>query len=133
MVTTANFDFPGLKARGRALKIVDGDTLDMELDIGFYLTFKSRFRLLGIDTPELNSKDVLVRASAITAKETLRDMVMPNGVEREIWPLMVTVNKDPDNFGRWLAKIEAYNETYGGHIDVGDKLIELKLAVPYRR
>jgi micrococcal nuclease len=134
MTITANYDFPGLKARGRAIKVIDGDTLDLELDIGFHLTFKSRFRILGIDTPELNSKDVLERAKAIEAKDMLMRMVMPNGVELTKWPLMVTVNKDPDNFGRWLAEIHLYNDDIEAiPIDVGTKLIGLGLAVPYKR
>ena len=39
------------------VKVVDGDTLDVTLDLGFSLTTKQRIRLNGIDTPESVTKD----------------------------------------------------------------------------
>ena len=41
----------------RVFNIVDGDTIDCELDLGFHLMTKLRFRLLGIDTPEVVGAD----------------------------------------------------------------------------
>ena len=133
MTITSYYDFPVTKLRGRCLKVVDGDTLDMELDLGFHLTFKARFRLSGIDTPEMNSKVPEERLKAHEAKDTLIRMVMPNGVEPTRWPLLVTTMKDTDNFGRWLASIELYNEDFDGVITVNAKLLELGLAEVYKR
>ena len=38
--------------KAKVLRVVDGDTYDMELDLGFDIKFKARFRLNDIDTPE---------------------------------------------------------------------------------
>ncbi len=40
------------------LKVVDGDTVDVEIDLGFDLTKKERVRLGGIDTPESRTRDL---------------------------------------------------------------------------
>ena len=37
--------------------IVDGDTIDVDIDLGFDISFYSRVRLAGIDTPESRTKD----------------------------------------------------------------------------
>lgn len=41
----------------KILKVVDGDTLDIELDLGFTVLIKERVRLIGIDAPEIFGKD----------------------------------------------------------------------------
>ena len=41
----------------KILNVVDGDTLDIELDLGFTIRIKERVRLLGIDAPEIFGKD----------------------------------------------------------------------------
>ena len=38
-------------------RVVDGDTIDISIDLGFDLTKKERVRLAGIDTPEKRTKD----------------------------------------------------------------------------
>lgn len=55
--------------KATAIKVVDGDTIDCEIDLGFHIKVVKRVRLAGIDTPELNSEDVLVREDAIAAKK----------------------------------------------------------------
>ena len=40
------------------VKIIDGDTIDAEIDLGFSLTKKERIRLAGIDTPETRTKNL---------------------------------------------------------------------------
>ena len=41
----------------KILNVVDGDTLDIEIDLGFTVRIKERVRLMGIDTPEVFGKD----------------------------------------------------------------------------
>ena len=40
------------KYNAKVLKVIDGDTVDLEIDLGFKISFKTRVRLIGIDTPE---------------------------------------------------------------------------------
>jgi len=50
-------------------RVVDGDTLDLEFDLGFKVSTRQRVRLARIDTPELRSKDRQERVRALKAKE----------------------------------------------------------------
>ena len=53
-------------------KIVDGDTIDVDIDLGFDISFSSRVRLAGIDTPESRTTDKAEKALGIEAKEYLK-------------------------------------------------------------
>jgi micrococcal nuclease len=52
--------------------VVDGDTIDVLIDLGFDILFASRVRLAGIDTPESRTKDLAEKALGIEAKEYLK-------------------------------------------------------------
>ena len=52
--------------------IVDGDTIDVLIDLGFDILFASRVRLAGIDTPESRTKDIAEKALGLEAKEYLK-------------------------------------------------------------
>lgn len=75
-------------------KIVDGDTLDLSVNLGFRIYNRDRFRLLGIDTPE--------RGQAGWAKATaaLKNLI-PVGAE----VIINTAKPYRDKYGRWLATI----------------------------
>jgi micrococcal nuclease len=52
--------------------VVDGDTIDVVIDLGFDILFASRVRLAGIDTPESRTTDKTEKALGIEAKEYLK-------------------------------------------------------------
>jgi micrococcal nuclease len=52
--------------------VVDGDTIDVLIDLGFDILFASRVRLAGIDTPESRTKDLAEKALGLEAKEYLK-------------------------------------------------------------
>jgi micrococcal nuclease len=52
--------------------VVDGDTIDVLIDLGFDILFASRVRLAGIDTPESRTKDLDEKALGLEAKEYLK-------------------------------------------------------------
>jgi micrococcal nuclease len=52
--------------------VVDGDTIDVVIDLGFDILFKSRVRLAGIDTPESRTTDKAEKALGLEAKEYLK-------------------------------------------------------------
>ena len=80
------------------VRVVDGDTVDIIIDLGFSLTKKERVRLAGIDTPESRTRDLEEKAMGIESKEflerRLRDGV-PSG-------LRVRTEKD-GKYGRMLG------------------------------
>jgi micrococcal nuclease len=55
----------------KVLKIVDGDTIDVDIDLGFSVSFTQRVRLAGIDTPESRTKDLKEKALGLEVKEHL--------------------------------------------------------------
>lgn len=80
------------------VKVVDGDTVDIVLDLGFGIFTKQRLRLKGIDTPETLTKDEVERKFGNEAKEFV-----------SIWTinqksLRVKTFKD-DKYGRLLAEL----------------------------
>ena len=52
--------------------VVDGDTIDVVIDLGFDILFKSRVRLAGIDTPESRTSDKAEKVLGLEAKEYLK-------------------------------------------------------------
>ncbi len=53
-------------------KIVDGDTIDVDIDLGFSISYSQRLRLAGIDTPESRTTDKLEKTLGLESKEYLK-------------------------------------------------------------
>lgn len=60
---------------GKVVKIVDGDTIDVNVDLGFSIKTKQRFRLFGIDAWEIRGKE---RKLGLKAKEWVKE-ILPIG------------------------------------------------------
>ena len=56
-------------------KIVDGDTIDVDIDLGFDISFSSRVRLAGIDTPESKTSDKMEKALGLESKAYLKHAI----------------------------------------------------------
>jgi micrococcal nuclease len=55
--------------------VVDGDTIDVDIDLGFSISFSSRVRLAGIDTPESRTLDKMEKALGLEAKAFLKNSI----------------------------------------------------------
>jgi micrococcal nuclease len=53
-------------------KVVDGDTIDADIDLGFDISLTKRIRLAGIDTPESRTADAYEKKLGLQAKEWLK-------------------------------------------------------------
>lgn len=53
-------------------KVVDGDTIDVDIDLGFNVSYFQRVRLAGIDTPESRTSDEYEKKLGIESKEWLK-------------------------------------------------------------
>jgi len=102
---------------GTLVRVVDGDTCDMTLDVGFHLKATLRLRLLGINTPEKNDPNPVLRAKALEALAFLR-------LRLDGRTCIVKTSK-ADSFGRYLADIYVDGE----HVNA--ELLAKGLAVPY--
>jgi micrococcal nuclease len=56
----------------QVLKVVDGDTIDVDIDLGFSISYSQRLRLAGIDTPESRTTDKFEKTLGIESKDYLK-------------------------------------------------------------
>ena len=56
----------------QVMKVVDGDTIDVDIDLGFSISYSQRLRLAGIDTPESRTTDKLEKSLGLESKEYLK-------------------------------------------------------------
>jgi endonuclease YncB( thermonuclease family) len=80
------------------VKVVDGDTIDVVIDLGFDLSKKERVRLAGIDTPESRTRDLKEKKLGLEAKEHLSTN-LTNAKQ-----LIISTEKD-GKYGRMLGTI----------------------------
>ena len=52
--------------------VVDGDTIDLSIDLGFDIWYNSRVRFLGIDTPESRTRDLEEKERGLAAKDRVK-------------------------------------------------------------
>ena len=78
------------------VKVIDGDTVDIVIDLGFDLSKKERVRLAGIDTPESRTRDAEEKVFGLEAKAYLKTRL--EGSEK----LVVKTEKD-GKYGRMLG------------------------------
>jgi|TARA_R110000823_G_scaffold315193_1_gene446088 micrococcal nuclease len=90
--------------RAKLNRCVDGDTADLEIDLGFYLTAKVRCRLLGVDTPERGKPDYK-KATAM-----LHNLIISETDDEGYF--IVHVGKT-GKYGRWLVDIRNVNSVLG--------------------
>lgn len=106
---------------------VDGDTITISIDLGFYTSRLERVRLLGsaggVDTPELHSRDPEERVRANLARARVLALVPPGTQVR-----VITERDRRDGFGRFLAQVLLEDGR-----NLGDVLLSEGLAVPWVR
>jgi micrococcal nuclease len=56
----------------KVTNVVDGDTIDVDIDLGFSVSFSQRLRLAGIDTPESRTTDKMEKTLGLESKEYLK-------------------------------------------------------------
>ena len=57
------------------LKVVDGDTIDANIDLGFDISVKKRVRFSGVNTPECRTKDLEEKAKGLAAKDRVKQLL----------------------------------------------------------
>jgi micrococcal nuclease len=113
----------------RCINVVDGDTIDVELDVGFRSIRTERLRLLGVNCPETKgaTREAGLRAKAATM-EWLNDVQF--APVRHPFPLIVETYKS-DVFGRYLARVWYATDAGDPDRDLSAFLINTENAVPY--
>ena len=62
--------------RGKLERVVDGDTIDALIDVGFYIWIKKRIRYSGIDTWESRTRDLAEKAKGLEAKARNKELLL---------------------------------------------------------
>ena len=102
-------------------RVVDGDTVDVVLDLGFDVRFFSRERLYGIDTPESRTRDKDEKARGLISKKFLQDSL----ADQEA--VIKTKLKDSrGKYGRVLG------ELWVDGVNINQTMVDKHLAVDYQ-
>ena len=95
--------------------VVDGDTIDVIIDLGFDILFSSRVRLAGIDTPESRTTDKAEKVLGLEAKDYLKKSL------KDAKSVIIKTEKmdSSEKYGRILGWVYVNGET----ISLNDKMI----------
>lgn len=87
----------------KVVKIVDGDTLDALVDLGFDTWKQVRIRMMGINTPESRTRDLEEKARGLAAKARLKEILKENKNK------FILVSHGVGKYGRCLGEIYVEN------------------------
>jgi micrococcal nuclease len=109
----------------KVVKVVDGDTVDVDIDLGFGVWLKKqRIRLYGIDTPESRTRDLEEKKCGLLAKDYLVNSLGEDAVLR-------TRKDGKGKYGRILGEFIVYDASKDAYRPVNEIMIENKLGVRY--
>lgn len=97
-------------------KVVDGDTIDVDIDLGFNISYSQRVRLAGIDTPESRTTDKMEKALGLEAKEYLKYKLK----DAKLIVIKTELPDSSEKYGRILGWVYVDGNT----ISVNDEMIE---------
>ena len=91
--------------RAKIIKVVDGDTVDVDIDLGFGVVLTDeRVRMMGIDTPESRTRDKVEKKFGLASKARLKEILGKQAI------LQTQINKNGEDmkgkFGRILGDFQ---------------------------
>lgn len=107
----------------RLVDVIDGDTIDVQIDLGFDISFSSRVRLTGIDTPESRTTNLSEKKYGLEAKEWLKHRLLSA-------KKIVIRTEKPDSsekYGRILGTLVIDDEP----VSLNDQLVKSGYAWAY--
>jgi micrococcal nuclease len=105
-------------------RVVDGDTIDAMVDLGFDIWKHVRIRFNGIDAYESRTKDLEEKAKGLKAKARVEELLALTNGEFKLY------SKGVDKYGRCLGEIKIEAGIHNT-INLNEQLINEGLAVPY--
>jgi micrococcal nuclease len=96
------------------VKVIDGDTIDVIIDLGFDIMFASRVRLAGIDTPESRTRDKFEKSLGLESKKYLSDRL------KDAKNIVIKTEKinSTEKFGRVLGWLYINNEKVSLNVEM---------------
>lgn len=109
----------------KIVKVVDGDTVDVDIDLGFGIWIRNeRIRLYGIDTPESRTRDKTEKRYGLYAKSFLKNALRTDCVLR-------TQKDRSGKFGRVLGEFIVFDHANDRYTSVKDIMIREHIGVEY--
>ena len=109
----------------KLVKVVDGDTIDVDIDLGFGVWLqKQRIRMMGIDTPESRTSDKEEKVYGLLAKEKLQTLLATGKV-------LKTYKDAKGKFGRILADVIVYHSAQDRWCGATEIMIQEGYGVKY--
>ena len=108
----------------KVTRVVDGDTIDVSVDLGFDIWHNARVRMMGIDTPESRTRNLEEKARGLASKARLKELLKGQKVRLEC------SKEGKGKFGRILAEVVTIDKE-GNEININNRLIEEGHARPY--
>ena len=113
--------------RCKIVRVVDGDTVDVDIDLGFGMWIhKERIRLHGIDTPESRTRDLEEKKYGLLAKEQVKYFLPVGSIQT-----LITVKDKAGKFGRILGRFKIEDPWEGSSMTLNDWLIKEHHAARY--
>ena len=106
----------------KVVKVVDGDTIDAEFDLGFDISYAARIRLSGIDTPESRTRDLEEKKLGLESKQWLVDKL----ADAKCILIKTEKPNSKEKFGRVLGRL------YVDGVCLNDLMIDEGYAWEYR-
>ena len=114
--------------RCKIVKVIDGDTVDVDIDLGFGVWMKKeRIRLYGIDTPESRTRDKEEKKYGLIAKDAVLSYLPLDSIQT-----LRTQKDKVGKFGRILGDFEVYYSQEDRWCGVVEILIKESYGVPYK-
>ena len=111
--------------RVKVLKVVDGDTVDVDIDLGFGVVLSDeRVRIMGIDTPESRTRDKVEKVFGLASKKRLKELLGKTAI------LKTQINKNGEDMKGKFGRILGDFVSVDGRM-VTDILVEEGHAVAY--
>ena len=104
-------------------KVVDGDTIDADIDLGFDISLTKRIRLAGIDTPESRTTDLKEKAMGLESKEWLKKKL--EGAKDII--IKTELPDSTEKYGRIIGHLYINSEA----TSLNDQMIDEGYALAY--
>ena len=113
--------------RCKILRVVDGDTVDVDIDLGFGVWMhKERVRIYGLDTPESRTRDKVEKVFGNYAKQIVKDWLPTGSIQK-----LVTEKDKSGKYGRILGRFKIFDAETDREMYMEEWLISKGIGVAY--
>ncbi len=113
---------PAYEYAAYPVRVIDGDTIEVRVELGFRCSVVTPLRLLGVNAPEKNT-----RPGRQALEWTSQWLVLNNAAAAGLWIKSAHPGVYGDKYGRWLATVK---DSSGAHT-LNEDIVAAGMAVPF--